>query len=110
MSLFRREVSGPAPFVGDDVRAWRIKAARKCHAWTELDPAMLVTRERGFLVHSESDEAFTAYRGDAFSPGGMIVADQTPLYFFVTDDVHVLEKQSEPWSAIVYQRERRAAR
>jgi hypothetical protein len=100
--------SRPAP--ADALAATRIEAARRCGAWTELDPNELVERERGYVVHAESDECYLAYRGDAFSRAGAVVSDRTPLAFYVLDgDVVVLERQGV-WSDLLYQRERARAR
>lgn len=86
----------------------RVAGARRCRAWTELDPTDLVQRERGYLVHADTDEAFLLYRGDAFSPSGEVVADLTPLRFLVDgDDVVMLELQPDSWSAMTYQAARR---
>lgn len=91
-------------------RGGRIGAARCCHAWTELDADDLVPRERDYLVSAESDVAYRRYMGDAFSPAGAVVSDQTPLAFYVTDgDVVVLERLPQKWSEIVYERERARA-
>ncbi len=95
---------------GHEARLHRIAAARACRAWQEIDADRLVRRERGYLVDAETDEAFRRYPGDAFSYSGEIVADQEPLTFFVLDDVHVLTKEPDTWSKIVYQRERAGAR
>jgi hypothetical protein len=95
----------------DDPGERRIEAARRGRAWTELDPADLFERERGYIVSATTDECFLPYRGDAFSRSGMVVSDMTPLAFYVAgDDVVVLERQPQMWSEIVYQRERARAR
>jgi hypothetical protein len=100
--------SRPAP--ADTPAARMIEAARSCPAWTELDPDDLVQRERGYLVSAETDEAFQPYMGDAFSPGGVLVADMTPLAFVVADsDVLVLERQPQKWSELLYHHERARA-
>jgi hypothetical protein len=91
----------------DALAATRIEAARACRAWTELDPADLFEREHAYVVHGETDEAFLPYRGDAFSPSGLVVSDQTPVAFVVVDgDLLVLERQPQSWSDLLYQRER----
>jgi len=52
-----------------------------------------------------------AYRGDALSAGGAILADMTPLAFYVDDNrLHFHERQPEPWSQLVYRRARAGAR
>ena len=81
------------PLTADDQAAQRrVERARRCGAWSELDPADLVQRERGYLILADTDEAFLPYRGDAFSPSGEIVADVAPLRFYVDgDDVVLLE-------------------
>lgn len=89
----------------------RIAAARACHHWTEIDADKLERRESGYLVDSESDAAYRRYKGDAFSRSATIVADQSPLAFFVAgDDVVVLERAPRRWSEILYERERAGAR
>ncbi len=99
----------PSP-AADDPGRRRVAAARACRAWEEINVDRLVRRERGYLVDAESDAAYRSYGGDAFSPSGAIVADMTPLFFFVAgDDVHVLAKEPRTWSEITYERERRGA-
>jgi hypothetical protein len=109
MSLFgRSEPETPAP---GKLAQQRIAAARACRKWQEIDAGRLVRRERGYFVDAESDAAYRRYAGDAFSPSGTIVADQTALAFYVAEgDVCVLERQPRKWSEIVYQRERAGAR
>jgi hypothetical protein len=92
-----------------EIRDLRIMAARRCRNWTELDPADLVPRERGFLVSASTDDAFVPYRGAALSRSGQLISDAVPLAFYVAgDEVHFLERQSRKWSEIVYERERAA--
>lgn len=97
------------PLIAEEAVRRRVEQARRCRAWIELDPAELVRRDGGYLVHADTDEAFQVYRGDAFSPAGEVVADMTPLRFYVDGDhVIVLEKQPNSWSELTYQRERAA--
>lgn len=111
MSLFGRIRATAEPIAVDDGAHRRVSAARACRAWTEIDVDRLVRRERGWLVDAESDAAYRAYGGDAFSPSGMIVADMTPLFFFVADDdVHVLAKEPRTWTEITYSATRGSAR
>jgi hypothetical protein len=99
------------PTTAESLAARRIEAARHCRAWTELNPDVLVQRERRYYVNAETDETFEVYRGDAFSPAGDGVADMTPLAFIVRDgDVIVLERLPHTWSEIVYQRARAGTR
>lgn len=102
----REVVATPSP---DQRRELLVAAARACRAWTEIDRSELVERERGYVVRAATDECFRRYRGDAFSPSGTIVADQTRLSFYVDESggLHMLEPESRPWSEIVYERERR---
>jgi hypothetical protein len=105
----RRDGPNAQPAAADELAERRIAAARACRGWQELDADDLVQRDRGFLVHADSDEAFRVYRGDAFSPSGAVVADMTPLAFYVdADGVHVLERCPDTWSELTYQRERAA--
>jgi hypothetical protein len=99
--------SGPAP--ADALAEQRIEAARRCHAWVELDDE-LVERGHGYFVDAASDAVYLRYRGDAFTRAGQVLSDQAPLYFTVKDDVLVLEKQPESWSQLIYRRERARAR
>jgi hypothetical protein len=96
----------------DEIRRNRIASARKCAAWTELDPADLVPRNGPFLVSSASDSVFTMYRGAVWNPlGGIAHSEANPLFFTIDDgDVHLYERQPWTWSERVYQRERSAAR
>jgi hypothetical protein len=99
------------PLAADDqaLRRARVAAARACRAWQEIDGEKLIRRDH-YLVDPDTDEAYEHYRGDALSPGAVAVADMTPLVFFVEGNRLVfLERQSESWSEILYQRERRAA-
>jgi hypothetical protein len=101
----RRQALEPEQTPPDEIHERRIAAARACRAWQELDPADLVERDRGYLVHADTDEAFQVYRGAAFSPSGEIVSDMTPLRFYVDEDgtVVVLELQPDSWSELTYQ-------
>jgi hypothetical protein len=109
MNLLGRR-STPEPIQPDDLPARRVAAARRCGAWTELDPVVLVPRDR-YLVHASTDEVFQRYRGDAFSPAGALISDMTPLAFIVHDgDVVMLERQSQRWSELVCQRARAGTR
>ncbi len=95
----------------DQLAPRRIAAARSCRAWRELDPAELVTRESGYFVDPESDVAYRKYAGDALSPSAEVVADMSPLAFFVQDgDVVILEQCPETWTELTYQRARTGAR
>jgi hypothetical protein len=95
---------------GDALAGQRIEAARRCRCWTELDPADLFERERGYLVSARTDDCYLRYRGDAFSPSGMVIADQTALVFIVVDgDVLALERQPQSWSELLHQHERARA-
>jgi hypothetical protein len=88
---------------------FRVRSARACHAWQELDAADLVQRGRGYLVSASTDEVFRSYKGDAFSAGGQIVSDQQPLAFTVRDgDVRVLERQPGTWSERIYEQQQQA--
>jgi hypothetical protein len=110
VSLFGRNGETVEERDAAEQRDRRIVAARRCSAWTEIDdPAVLVQRERGYLVNAATDEAFQLYRGAAYSPSGALISNMTPLYFYVADgEVIVLERQVRPWSQIVYERERAA--
>jgi hypothetical protein len=96
----------------DQIREFRLASARHCKNWTEIDSDELVERDRGRLVHAGTDEVFERYGGDAFSRSGQIIADWSPLHFYVTPDrdVVVLERLPRTWSQMVYERERAAAR
>ncbi len=89
-----RHASDPLAVPPDKLALRRVAAARACRNWTEIEAARLVPQPRGRFTDSETDEVFARYPGDAFSPSAEIVADMTPLYFFVASgDVHVLERQ-----------------
>jgi hypothetical protein len=105
----RRQALEPEQTPPDEIHERRIAAARACRAWQEIDGEKLIRRDH-YLVDPDTDEAYEPYRGDALSPGAVAVADMTPLVFFVEGNRLVfLERQSESWSEILYQRERRAA-
>jgi hypothetical protein len=95
---------------GDDqVRAARIRAARKNPAWTEIDDD-LVPRGRGWHVSAESDQIYTRYRGVAFQTGSAaMICDRAEIYYTVDGDDRLVlyEKQHGSWSQLIARQARR---
>ena len=97
------------------VREARVKAARSCKRWTEIDPPeRLCPRgpaRLGWKVDSVSDNIYTLYRGTVFhSRSANIIADQAEIFFVVVDgDVVVYERLTSPatWSQFVERQTRR---
>jgi hypothetical protein len=93
------------------IRAGRVEAARRCSAWTEIEPD-LVPRGRAF-VSASTDRVYTPYRGAVFMTASInIIAERNPLHFYVDEDgsLHFFELHPETWSEVVERRERRQRR
>jgi hypothetical protein len=58
-----------------------------------------------FLVHADTDELWTPYRGSIWNPGSanVIFNDSLPMWFYVdaNGDVVFLERRPGLWSDIV---------
>jgi hypothetical protein len=61
----------------------RIAAARRCTAWSEIEPDFV---ERGpVLVSAATDFIYKMYRGALFETGSAtLISDQMPLFFYVS--------------------------
>ena len=106
------------PHLDDDdaqrVREARIEAARRNSYWREVVESELV-RRGPYLVHSESDEVFTPYRGAVWGTPSSIrpeFMDMQELLFYVSAGglVVFLEASRQSWSEVVAERSRRKAR
>jgi hypothetical protein len=89
----------------------RIEAARRDPFWTGVEGTVLVRRER-WLVHADSDQLLTAYRGDTFQTGSASLAnDRVPLLFCVDadGDLAFFERVGSPrtWCDVLAKRARR---
>ena len=94
------------------VRERRVEVARRNHLWTELTETDLVPRAR-YLVHAETDELFTLYRGVVFQTGSStLIADRTSMHFYVDRDggLVFLKHQAGSWSELIERKARRARR
>src|SRR5688572_29220260 len=55
------------------LREKRVEHARAMRAWVEHRETDFVRRPPGYLVHADSDEVFTVYRGSIFSPASAYI-------------------------------------
>ena len=79
------------------IREARVELVRRNPHWTELEETALVPRAR-LLVHADSDEVFTLYRGVVFGTGAasILFNEQVPMWFYVdrAGEVVFLERRS----------------
>ena len=95
------------------LREKRIEHARSMRAWVEHSETDFVRRRPAYLIHAESDEVFTVYRGAIFDPGTAYVAfnENIEMHWFVdgADEIVFLERTTpRTWSEFVERRARRA--
>lgn len=90
----------------------RVEAARKNPDWVEVEEIDLVVR-KPWLVHAESDELYSVFRGAIFERGSarLVFNYSVPLAFYVdrTGSVVFLERRPGTWSDVVAKRARRDA-
>jgi hypothetical protein len=96
------------------VREKRIEHARATRDWVEHREEEFVRRPPGFLVHADSDQVFTVYRGTVFEPrGARIVFGHVPeMHWFIdrAGEIVFLERTSpRTWSEHVERQARRDA-
>ena len=100
-----------APTAEDELRRLRVQAARENRHWYEVEESALVPRPPNFLVHADSDAAYTRSRAQVFTTGAAKPQfnETLPLAFFVTadDGLVFLERHRQSWSEILGQRARR---
>ena len=108
-----RSSSDAPPVEQGQLRAARREAARRNPRWVEVEETSLVRRAM-FLVHADTDELWTHYRGTVWEAGSanVIFNDSIPMWFFVDADGEVvfLERRPGLWSDIVERMERRKRR
>jgi excisionase family DNA binding protein len=106
-----RSPSDEAPVDQEQLRAARREAARANPRWQEVEETSLVRRAM-FLVHADTDELWTPYRGSIWNPGSanVIFNADLPMVFYVDSagDVQFVERIGGTWSAIVERQARKS--
>jgi hypothetical protein len=94
------------------LRELRIDAARRNRHWTELEESVLV-RRGPWLVHADTDELLSRYRGMIFASGSPTITfnEQVEMLWYVdrAGEIQFLERSRAPstWSEVVARQARR---
>lgn len=83
------------------IRECRVELAQRNSHWSELQETDLVRRGR-LLVHAQSDQVFSFYRGLVFDPSFASISfnETVPMWFYVdrAGEVVFLERKSWTWT------------